>query len=118
MPRQALIVEDDAGMRSIYRRVLRDIDYEVLEAADGATALTLLKEIKPDIIFLDVLLPNVNGLAVLDYVSQDARFHDTHVVIVSSNRHFEQQANAIRRVDFIVKPIRPSQIREMAMAKV
>ncbi|MBC7870808.1 MAG: response regulator, partial [Chitinophagaceae bacterium] len=71
-----------------------------------------------DIIFLDVLLPHVNGLAVLDYVSQDARLHNTYVVIVSSNRQFEQQANAIRRVDFVVKPIRPSQIRDLAMAQV
>ncbi|MDX1994006.1 MAG: response regulator [bacterium] len=114
MLRQALVIEDDPGMRAIYRRVLADIEYEVIEAVDGVAAIDMLKQVKPDIIFLDVLLPHANGLTVLDYLSREAHLQDTHVVIVTSNRHFEHEAQQIRRVDFVQKPIRPAQIRELA----
>lgn len=116
MSNQVLIVEDDPGMRVIYRRVLTDLQFEVQEASDGAEAITLLNSTTPTLVFLDMLLPRVNGLAVLDYMNQNERLQNTHVVIVSSNRSFEPEAARMRRVDYVQKPIRPAQIRELALA--
>jgi CheY-like chemotaxis protein len=112
----ALVVEDDHGLRMIYRRILQDAGLEVMEAGDGAVALTLLESRVPDIIFLDMLLPQVNGVTVLNYIMTEPRLSSTRTVIVSSNRQFEQMIRPGSSVQFILKPIRPSQIRELAAA--
>jgi len=110
----ALIVEDDSALRMIYRRVLDSIDYDVLEAEDGALAIELLEQHEPNILFLDILLPLVNGVDVLEYIYNTPRLHRTHIVIVSSNRQFERYADEMPSAEFILKPIRPAQIRALA----
>lgn len=110
----ALVVEDDAGLCTIYRRVLSNIGYDVLEAMDGEVALELLESYTPNVIFLDILLPRVNGLVVLDYIQNSPHLEDSHVVIVSSNRRFEKEVIDLPSVEFILKPIRPAQIQEIA----
>lgn len=110
----ALIVEDDSGLRMIYRRILQDLNWEVIEASDGQIALNLLQDHIPDVIFLDMLLPQVNGVTVLNYITTESRLSQTHTIIVSSNRQFERMIRPGSPVQFVLKPIRPSQIRELA----
>lgn len=116
MQHLAVVVEDDNAMRTIYRRVLEDIGYTVIEANDGNTAIKLLRDHTPEIIFLDILLPYVNGMAVLEYILGADHLDRMRVVIVTSNRQFEKEIVTQRPVDFIVKPIRPAQIRDLARA--
>lgn len=112
--RQALIVEDDQGLRLIYNRVLSDLGYDVIEAPTGAQALEVLENSAPEIIFLDMLLPQVNGMAVLDFIGQKPHLRHMQVVIVSSNKQFDIHPDIPNPVEFILKPIRPAQIRELA----
>lgn len=114
MSRLALVVEDDKGLRTVYRHVLADMDYEILEAADGETALSLLRDHSPDILFLDIWLPHINGTELLDFIYEAPHLQDLQIVIVSSNKAFEQYALDESRVKFAQKPIRPAQIREFA----
>ena len=116
MSRLALVVEDDAGLRAIYRRVLQTIQYDVFEAQDGEQAIAFLKENTPDIIFLDILLPIVNGIDVLEYMYPDAELRNTYIVVVSSNKQFESHAAQFPNAKFVLKPIRPAMIREFAEA--
>lgn len=110
----ALIVEDDKGLRTIYRRVLESIDYEVIEAPDGRVAIEILEEHTPDVLFLDILLPLVNGIDVLEHIYNTPRLHTMHIVIVSSNKQFEKYADEMPSAEFVLKPIRPAQIRALA----
>jgi CheY-like chemotaxis protein len=112
--RQALIVEDDPGLCKIYDRVLSDMGYEVLAAADGEIALQLLDQNTPDILFLDILLPRVSGKVILEKIRQDARLREMVVIIVSSNRQPDLDLSLPNITDFILKPIRPAQIRALA----
>lgn len=115
MDKIALIVEDDAGLRLIYRHVLEDIGYKVLEARDGAVAIDILEEQTPHIIFLDIRLPQVNGLDVLDHIATIEHLHGCKVVVASSASDTAEYAMGMRpNVTFIVKPIRPDQIRQLA----
>lgn len=114
MKQLALIVEDDAGMRVIYRKVLGDMGYELIEAVDGNAAIEALRQQTPDIMFLDMLMPRLNGEAVLDFIHDMAHLSAMRVVIVTSNPHIEHRLKDRQRVDFVVKPIRPAQIRELA----
>lgn len=111
----AMIVEDDTGLRLIYRRVLESVNFSVLEAPDGLVALNLLETETPDIVFLDMLLPNVNGVTVLNHIINTPRLHTMHTVIVSSNKQFEKMLRPDLPISFVLKPIRPAQIRELAL---
>ncbi len=109
----AVIVEDDDGLRLIYNHVLKGMGFDVYEAADGREAMTLLESTTPQIMFLDMRLPFINGNDILKYVRETSRFDDTRIVVASSNHQEGEHLNA-HLVEFILKPIRPAQIREIA----
>src|SRR5207245_10629823 len=66
-----LFVEDDASVAQMYRLKLELDGYAVDVAGDGITALEKAKTIRPDIVFLDLRLPNLDGLAVLESLRAD-----------------------------------------------
>lgn len=65
MPRKLLIVDDDADLRKVLRGILEPL-CEVLEAANGLDALRLVREAKPRLMLLDVSMPGMDGLTVLE----------------------------------------------------
>jgi CheY-like chemotaxis protein len=111
----ALVVEDDPGLRLIYRRILQDIGLTVIEAGDGVDALEILETQVPDLIFLDMLLPRVSGATVLNHITTEPKLSNTQTIIVSSNRQFERIVQPGTLVSFVLKPILPRQIREIAL---
>ena len=67
MRRSVLIVDDHAGFRSAARALLEDAGFEVVgEAADGASALEAVRELRPEVVLLDVQLPDLNGFDVAE----------------------------------------------------
>ena len=69
--RQILIVDDYPGARYLRSRILSDAGYEVLEAGNGAEALTLARSAIPALILLDVNLPDISGVEVCQQLKQD-----------------------------------------------
>ena len=114
MSRLALVVEDDEAMLTIYNRMLTGLDYEVMTAANGAVAIDMLATVTPDIMFLDVLMPRVNGLQVIEHIANSPDLYDLRVVIASSNAQFQKHASDLPNAEFILKPLRPARIRELA----
>jgi CheY-like chemotaxis protein len=112
--RLALVVEDDRGLRAIYQKVLGDMGYQVIEAQNGVSALELLESHAPDILFLDILLPQLNGSEILEYIQSAEHLQNLRTVVVTSNRQFEVDALEFPNTEFLLKPIRPAQIRELA----
>ncbi len=109
-----MVVEDDDGLRFIYKRVLEPIGVDLIEAEDGAVAIDHLEQHVPDLVILDILLPHVNGLEVLAYIASQPRLKKVNIVVVSANPRFEHEAKEIFPVHFVTKPVRPEQIREFA----
>jgi CheY-like chemotaxis protein len=62
---QILIVDDNAGVRRVTRRVLEGHGLNVLEAVDGRTALSLVERFRPDLVLLDLMLPDTDGFRLL-----------------------------------------------------
>jgi CheY-like chemotaxis protein len=79
-----LFVEDDALVAQMYRLKLELDGYAVEIAADGIAALEKAKSMRPDIIFLDIRLPKLDGLSVLERLRADPDTEDTPVVILSN----------------------------------
>jgi CheY-like chemotaxis protein len=79
-----LVVEDEAAVRSLLSLVLETRDYRVLTAEDGQQALLQIHAERPDLILLDLMLPNVNGWSVIDELERDARLKQIPVIATSA----------------------------------
>src|ERR1017187_6930148 len=78
-----LVVDDDEVVRSVFVKILRGGGYEVSEAATGRQALQLTREQRPDVVLLDVRLPDLSGLEVCRQIKGDANLQDVFVALCS-----------------------------------
>jgi len=111
-----LIVDDDPDMRLAIASVLRSRDYEVIEAHNGEESLGKVKEEKPDLMLLDLLMPKMDGFAVIKELqnAQEKGYPDIPILIISSireeasHRRYELEVGHKLDVDeYIEKPIEP-----------
>jgi len=82
--RKLLIVDDEEGVRTLVRMTLNSDDYEIIEAADAAQALELAREFHPDLVLLDVMLPDLSGLEVCRRMKADPELAATTVVMLTA----------------------------------
>jgi CheY-like chemotaxis protein len=103
-PHVILLVDDDPITRNVVADILREEGYGVVEAADGIEALTLLDTRKFDLVISDVLMPNLNGLALLARIR--LRWTTMPVILISASLS-QGEAKAILdgSAHFIEKPI-------------
>jgi len=102
--RRILIVDDEARMRSSLRLLLEGEDRIMLESATGRDAIEILTSQEIDLLLLDINLPDISGLEVLEWIT--ANHISTSVIIVSADVHIDSAIRATRSgaVDFIRKP--------------
>ena len=102
-----LVVDDDPAMRLLMREALERTNFEVEEAEDGVGALETLAQRRPDVVLLDVLMPDMDGFTALSELRKLPESKDLPVSIVTGLEDFEsvRQAYASGATDFIVKPI-------------
>ncbi|KPJ85841.1 hypothetical protein AMJ57_01515 [Parcubacteria bacterium SG8_24] len=79
-----LIIDDDAALRDIYSTALARGGYDTLAAADGQDGLDLAKNRCPDLILLDVMMPDKDGLEVLEELKSDLNTRDIPVVMLTN----------------------------------
>lgn len=83
-PRRILVVEDNLYVQIFYRTALRRAGYEVVAVASGGDAVPRARECRPDLIILDLLLPDVQGKDVLRLLKSSPELARVPVVVVSS----------------------------------
>ena len=100
-----LIIDDEAPIREVLSESLKDDGYDVLAAPDGASGLKCLKEFKPDVCFLDIWMPKMDGIEVLTLAVP--LFPETSFVMISGHGTIETAVKATRigAWDFIEKPL-------------
>jgi len=105
MAKKILIVEDDKFLRELIARKLRNEGYEVLEAVDGEEGLKKIKEIKPDLVLLDLILPGIDGFEVLAKKKEDPQIEKIPVMLLSNLGQREDVERGLRlgAVDYLVK---------------
>jgi CheY-like chemotaxis protein len=82
--KKILVAEDDAASRELLAELLAACDYRVIEACDGQDALQKIEQEKPDLLLLDIQMPVLDGMAVLQRVRQDPRYDALPVVALSA----------------------------------
>ncbi|ACS81725.1 sigma-54-dependent transcriptional regulator [Maridesulfovibrio salexigens] len=105
MSKNILIVDDEDGIRYSLRGILEDEGFDVSEAESGEKALEHLNEDQPDLVFLDIWLPGMDGLEVLDRIKKEWDW--LPVVMISGHGNIETAVSAIKKgaFDFIEKPL-------------
>ena len=103
---KVLIVEDEKNIVDILRFNLRKEGYDTLEAFDGVTGLRLALEESPDLILLDLMLPEMNGFDVLTAMNNNRQIEDIPVVMISAENGIEhiERAYDLGVTDYISRP--------------
>jgi len=107
-----LVVDDDPAARVLMRRFLSREGFRVEEAPDGETGLALARQIRPDVITLDVLMPGMDGWAVLAALKNDSELA-TIPVILATIVDEERLGFALGASDYLAKPIDREQLAEV-----
>ena len=108
-----LVVEDDRINRLLLRRSLEADGHVVTMAENGRIALELLEDTLPDVILLDILMPELDGFAVLDSVKADPRLRDIPVIMISALDEMDSVVRCIEAGadDYLPKPFDPTLLR-------
>lgn len=104
VPRSVLVVDDDVDIRFVVRMILEGQGYAVMEAADGAEALVRLREHRPCVILLDLMMPGVDGFQFRSQQVQDPSLADIPVVILSGGGGVAKKAEELGVAGHLIKP--------------
>ena len=98
-----LIVEDEPQLVGILEYLLKNEGYNILKAYDGQEALKLIKINKPDLVLLDIMIPNIGGLQICSYIKKNTNIP---VIILSAKKEDEDKIEGLESgaEDYITKP--------------
>jgi DNA-binding response OmpR family regulator len=104
-----LVVDDELDIRELCRVNLEFAGYDVLEAGDGIEALEVCRAEHPDLVFLDVMMPRLDGWAVLEALQQDDATRDIPVVLLTARGGDDDQIRGWSEgiLEYVAKPFNP-----------
>ena len=107
-----LIVEDNPEMRMMMMALLGTMGHEIVEAIDGSDVLRWALDEKPQLVMLDVMMPNVDGWEALTMLQADHRTSDIPVIMVTARKSAEDMAKAeeLGASDYVAKPWSPGEL--------
>ena len=111
-PTKVMVVDDDEALLQTLGWIFKDKGYEVVAVSDGATLLSKIEMERPDLILLDINIPNADGLELLERIKAQEEWRDVPVVMLSSMQPEEATVDAFAKgaADYIAKPFR---VREL-----
>ncbi len=118
---QIFIVEDDFFLRDVISRKLESAGYSISVAKDGETALDEIKNFKPNLILLDLVLPKMDGFKVLEQLKEDESTKEIPVIILSNLGQKDEidKGMELGAEDFMIKAhFTPSEIVEKVTEKI
>ena len=109
-----LIIDDEESLRDGCRQTLEKTGYRVLTAADGVEGIKIARESKPDVAFIDLKMPGISGMVVIETLSKD--IPDTVLITITGYATIVSAVEAIQRgaFDYLPKPFSPDQLRAVA----
>jgi CheY-like chemotaxis protein len=110
---RVLVVDDSLDTRTALRMVLATWGYEARAAADGAEALRVAAEFKPDVVFLDLAMPGMTGLEVAQRLRQGGAVPFLVVLTGHAGPAYEEAARAAGFDHFLAKPSPPEELRSL-----
>lgn len=112
-----LVVDDDPGVRGVLQRFLNEQGYTVATAADGESALRMIREAEPDLLLLDVYLPGISGIDVLYTLQCEGRVIPTLTFSGMPDDEMARETTLLGAEDFIYKPFSLQDLRNNLLGK-
>jgi len=107
---RVLIADDDMGMRTVMRKIVERVEDFILvaEAADGKTALELTEKLKPDVVFLDVEMPEMTGVECARAIED----MNPNIIIIFATAHDSYMSDAfeVYAFDYLIKPFKVERV--------
>ncbi|MBD3307459.1 response regulator [candidate division KSB3 bacterium] len=119
MGKKILIVDDEPHIRALLEQTLEDFedeDVEILIAKDGQEGLDMIEDEHPDLVFLDVMMPKMNGFDVCQTVKKERNLDDIYIVMLTAKgQEFDKKKGLEVGADtYMTKPFDPDEIVEKA----
>jgi twitching motility two-component system response regulator PilH len=113
-----LIVDDSPTEVHVIRRVLESHGFQTATAGDGAEGIRMAKQMKPDLIFMDIVMPGVNGYQATRTLAADPDTSRIPVIMVTSKAQPTDRVWGMRQgaYDYLVKPVSAEMLVEKAQA--
>jgi two-component system nitrogen regulation response regulator GlnG len=113
-PARVLVADDEASIRYVLRETLEEAGFDVFEVEDGEAALENLATGRFQLAFIDIRMPGLTGLEVLDRLTAAGRA--TSIVIITAQNTFENAVEAMKRgaLDYLVKPFGIAEVKALA----
>jgi two-component system alkaline phosphatase synthesis response regulator PhoP len=110
--KKILICDDNENIRDALTYLLEDEGYELQLAKDGADALRKVRERKPDILFLDIMMPEINGYDVCRTIKNDPDLKSIYVIMLTAKGQVAEQERGkeVGADEYIIKPFSPMEI--------
>jgi len=119
LSRKILIVDDEAHLRMLIQQTLEELEdegVELLTAANGEEALSVIETAKPNLVFLDVMMPRLSGFDVCDRAKHDLGLTDVYIVLLTAKgQEFDRQRGQQVGADlYMTKPFDPDALVQKA----
>ncbi|HTW38063.1 MAG TPA: response regulator [Steroidobacteraceae bacterium] len=113
-----LIVDDSPTELHVMQKALERHGYQTAAAGDGAEGIRLAREMSPDLIFMDVVMPGMNGYQATRTLVSDPKTRTIPIIMVTSKGQETDKIWGLRQgaVDYMVKPVSPDQLVAKAQA--
>jgi DNA-binding response OmpR family regulator len=105
-----LICDDEPALRELIRASMDD-GFRFAEASDGILAMELARELNPDVVILDLMLPRLSGLEVLARMSSDKQLKNVPVLVITAWNETREDVLAAGASEFVTKPFDPEELR-------
>ncbi|HYV50633.1 MAG TPA: response regulator [Dongiaceae bacterium] len=113
MTKKVLVCDDEPYIVESVSYVVRKAGYEVVVAEDGLEALNAVKREKPDLVFLDIMMPKISGYEVCRQVKEDPTTRSAYIVMLTARGQEEDERRALDMGadEFMTKPFSPRKMR-------
>jgi two-component system, OmpR family, alkaline phosphatase synthesis response regulator PhoP len=117
MAKKLLIVDDEPHIRLLLEQTLEDLEdegVELLTASNGEEALEKIKAERPDLVFLDVMMPKMNGFDVCNAVKNELKLENIYIIMLTAKgQEFDKQrGNEVGADIYMTKPFDPDEVLE------
>ncbi|MCD8554519.1 response regulator [Seleniivibrio sp.] len=120
--KRILIVDDEVHIRSLLEQTLEDIEFlhnievEIHQASDGRNGLNMIASVRPDLVFLDVMMPEMNGYEVCKAVKSNSELQQTLIIMLTAKgQETDREKGVGNGADyFMTKPFDPDEVLELA----
>jgi len=120
MKQKILIVEDEVHIRTLLEQALEELEdehnVEVLSAGDGEEGLDVIRNERPQVVFLDIMMPKLNGYEVCRAVKEDPELKDTMIVLLTAKGQEvdRKKGLVLGAYDYMTKPFDPDEVVDLA----